>query len=67
METVNGALVVTIGGVLFDPLSNKQPSFFAERVQEKKVTGPRRTPGTRNFRLRSSGGSGSNDVERADC
>ena len=37
VETVDDALVVTIGGVLFDPLSNKPPSFFAERVQEKKV------------------------------
>ena len=37
VETVDGALVVTIGGVLFEPLPNKPPSFFAEGVQEKKV------------------------------
>ena len=52
VEIVDGDWVVTVGGVLFDPLSNKPASFFAERVQEKKVQ--ERTPGTRYFRLRSS-------------
>ena len=37
METVGGALVVTIGGVVFEPISNKPPAFFAEPAQEKKV------------------------------
>ena len=42
VETVDGALFVTVGSVLFDPLSNQPPSFFAERVQEKKVQECRR-------------------------
>ena len=56
VETVDGALVVTIGGVLFDPLSNKPPSFFLLNECKKRrcKNGPRRTRGTRSFRLRSS-------------